>query len=263
MYDSALIIYLTKLLPVFVSPLGLTLVLSASGLLLALYGARRLAFALVAISAAGLWIASAPAFADWALGALERQYPPQPVEALAPHDVAIVLGGALAAPVPPRVTVDLVSTSDRVLQAARLYRAGKVGRILVTGGNLPWETKSKPEAELIKELLVEWGVPPSAIETAGASRNTYENALEIRDMFAQRRFASALLVTSASHMPRALAVFRHAGVPVDPATTDIVVVRRGVWTLLQCLPDAAALQRTTEAMRERIGVIVYHARGYL
>jgi uncharacterized SAM-binding protein YcdF (DUF218 family) len=94
-------------------------------------------------------------------------------------EVAIVLGGAVGQPLPPRVEAGLSETSDRVLHAARLYKAGKIKRILVTAGNIPWVSSVKPEAELIKDLLVEWGVPSEAIERASQSRNTHENALEL------------------------------------------------------------------------------------
>lgn len=257
------VLFLTKLLPVFVYPLGLALLVILSGVCLGLFGARRLAFVMIGAAAAGLWIAATPIVSEWALGALERQNPPIAISDMNRADLAIVLGGALGGPAPPRLTVDLGEASDRVLHAARLFRAGKVGRVLVTGGNLPWSPAHRPEAELIRDLLVEWGVPLSAIEIAGASRNTYENALEIRALYEREPFASAFLVTSAAHMPRALAVFRRAGLPVTPATTDIEVVAPGPWTILRLLPDAGALRLTTAALREWIGAVAYHARGYI
>lgn len=261
--DSGLVLFLTKLLPVFVYPLGLGLALIILGGLCAWLGRRRIATVLITLSVAGLWVASTPAFSEWVLGAIERTYPPQPISELPAADVAIVLGGAVARPLPPRVTSDLMSTGDRVLHAARLFRAGKVRRILVTGGNVPWDPGQTPEASLMRALLIEWGVPAAAIATAGQSRNTYENALEIRDMRAQFPFSSALLVTSASHMPRAMAVFRRAGLPVTAATTDVEVVAGVPWTPLRWLPSADGLVLTTRALKEHIGTLAYRARGYL
>lgn len=82
-------------------------------------------------------------------------------------------------------------------------------------------------------------------------------------MRARQPFGSALLVTSAAHMPRAMAVFLHFGIPVTAATTDIEVVTPGPWTPLRWLPNADALVRTTVAVREWIGFWAYRARGYL
>jgi vancomycin permeability regulator SanA len=85
-------------------------------------------------------------------------------------DVAIVLGGSIGQPLPPRITPDLSEAADRVLDAARLFRAGKVDWILVSGGNLPWQAGVKPEVQLVSDLLVEFGVRPDAIVQDGSIR---------------------------------------------------------------------------------------------
>jgi uncharacterized SAM-binding protein YcdF (DUF218 family) len=261
--DSPAVLFLTKLLPGFVLPLGLGLLLLALGAVAERTRFRRSGTAAKCAAFGLLWITSTPAFADWAYASLEGQYPPQTIAGTPRADVAILLGGAVAQPTSPRVAADLVASSDRVLHAARLWRAGKVERILVTGGNLRWLPAVKPEAELIRDLLVEWGVPADVIDFAGESRNTFENAREIVALRDKAGFRSALLVTSAAHMPRALAVFRKAGLPVTPATTDVEVVSGGEWTIQRWLPDAGALAVTSSAAREWIGFWAYRARGYL
>ena len=102
-----------------------------------------------------------------------------------------------------------------------------------------------------------------AIEIATASRNTYENALEIQRMWKARGFKSALLVTSATHMPRAMAVFRRAGIPVIASTTDVLAVDGDQVELLKWLPDASALLMTTNATKEWMGFLTYKVRGNL
>lgn len=261
--DSSVTLFLTKLLPVFVYPLGLAIALVILAGLFGRWGRRRLATLLVALSTMGLWMTSTPAFSDWLLGGLESVHPPRAIADLPEADVAIVLGGAVSGAVRPRVTSDLMSSADRVLHAVRLYRAGKAKRILVAGGNVPWDPGQIPEAQLIRDLLVEWGVPAGAIAVGGESRNTYENALEIRAMRAQTPFASALLVTSAFHMPRAMAVFERAGLSVIAASTDVEVVAAAPWTPLRWLPNADALAVTTRALKERLGFLAYRLRGYL
>ena len=141
----------------------------------------------------------------------------------------------------------LTLLSAHTSSGARLYKAGKVKRILVTAGNTPWLPAVKPEAELIKELLVEWGVPEEAIEIAGGSSNTYENALEIQEMRKRNGFQSALLVTSAVHMPRSMAIFRRAGIPVIASTADVQII--DIAYPFAVLPDAYALLATTNAIK--------------
>ena len=161
-------------------------------------------------------------------------------------DVAILLGGA----------------SGRIRHAVRLYEAGKVKRVFVTAGNLPWRPAVKPEAERIKDLLIEWGVPAEAIIIAAASRNTYENALEAKQLWAAENLKTALLVTSAGHMPRAMAEFRRAGVPVIASTALVVVTGEGHTSILVWLPDARSLSVTTEASKEWMGYLRYRLRQY-
>ena len=124
----------------------------------------------------------------------------------------------------------------------------------------PWLSAAKPEAELIKDLLVEWDVPAAAIELASGSRNTYENAAEIQDIWQRNGFKSALLVTSAAHMPRAMATFRRLGLPVIASTADVRVVEGE--DLFALLPDSGALIATTNAIKEWIGLFVYRLRGW-
>lgn len=253
-------IFISKLLPVFVYPLGVASLLAVLALVV-LRRWRGTARALLVLALAVLWVASAPAFSQWLLWQLEGQNPAVPLDALPPASVAIVLGGAIGQPIPPRAEPDLLESVDRVVDAARLYRAGKVGAVLVTAGNLPWQTSALPEAELIAALLEELGVPRSAITVETASRNTFENAANVIDLFREKGWTDGLLVTSAFHMPRALAVFRRAGVPVTPAVSDVRTHFPFIESPLDLLPDASALSKTTDAMKELVGLLVYRLQG--
>ncbi|MEZ5935905.1 MAG: YdcF family protein [Alphaproteobacteria bacterium] len=262
MTDSSAVLFLTKLAPVFLYPIGLVILLTIAGMIVIPFR-RRPGLFLLALAAAWLWVASMPAFAAFAVATLERQYPPVAAEAAPKADVAIVLTGGIGPAAAPRTDPDLKDESDRVLHAARLYRAGRVGRILVTGGFLPWVPQGRPEAELTRSLLVDWGIPAEAVAIAGESRNTYENALEIEAMRREAPFDTALLVTSAYHMPRAMAVFRKAGLPVTAAATDIIALDDVPATPLRWLPSASALAVTTLTIREWLGYAAYRLRGYL
>src|SRR5262249_43177615 len=113
------------------------------------------------------------------------------------------------------------------------------------------------------ELLQTYGVPPDLIIVEGNSRNTHENAINTAAIWRERHFHSGLLVTSATHMPRALASFRKADLDVVPWPADF----RGhsyplVATVFDLLPDAGALEKTTSAIKEWVGLAVYRLRGW-
>jgi uncharacterized SAM-binding protein YcdF (DUF218 family) len=176
--------------------------------------------------------------------------------------VIVVLGGFIGQPVPPRLDPDFSDAVDRVITALRLYRIGKAPRILISGGNLPWQASAAPEAELAADFLVELGIPRTAILVETASRNTRENALNAKKIIDEAGWKTGLLVTSGAHMPRALATFRMVGLNLTPAATDIRSRLSLVESPLDFLPDAAALAMTTAAVKEWIGLAVYRYRGW-
>jgi len=255
-------LYLSKLIPLFIYPLGFALVLSilAAGILGISAGLARL---LLLVAVTVLWGASTPIFSDYLCLTLEGRYPPVAVEETPTADAIVVLGGGVTGPAPPRISLDLSDGADRVLHGARLYRAGKAPVVLVTGGAIPWLGSDLPEAATMQSLLEEWGVPRTSIISEADSRNTYENAVLSKQLLMERGLQRVLLVTSALHMPRALATFRSAGIDAVPATTDYTVTYRDWRTVIDFLPDAKALSRTTDAIREYVGYAYYRWKGWI
>jgi uncharacterized SAM-binding protein YcdF (DUF218 family) len=115
----------------------------------------------------------------------------------------------------------------------------------------------------MQSLLEEWGVPGEAILLEGASRNTHENAVLSRPLLVEHGLQRVLLVTSAMHMPRALATFESAGIDAIPAATDYPVILRDRRSLMDFLPQALALSRTTDAIKEYVGYAYYRSRGWI
>ena len=224
-----------------------------------LYRSRVRARALrasIAVAVIFLWLASAPAFAGLLTVILEYQNPPVPIATISPKDVLIVLGGGLAR------GAHTGPAGDRVIQAAFLWRAGKAQTIIVTSGNLPWARASGTDANFAAGLLKAWGVPPDSIILERNSRNTHENAINTAAIWRERRFRSGLLVTSATHMPRALASFRKVGLDVTPWPADFRTFGYPPDSVFDFLPDAAALEMTTIAIKEWLGLVIYRLRGW-
>jgi uncharacterized SAM-binding protein YcdF (DUF218 family) len=256
-------IYLEKLLPVFVFPLGLALALCLTALGLSVTHRHRAARILLAIVAVGLWIASMPAFAGLITATLEEQHPAIAVAAAPVADVIVVLGGGIASSGDREFAeATLGKAADRLGQAYALWRAGKGKVILISGGNLPWDNLEKPEAELAAGILEEVGVPPEDIIIEGASRNTHENAVNTAALWREKGFRTGFLVTSAAHMPRALATFHAAGLDLMPWPAAFQIQGPLVQNLFDLLPDATALAMTSSSTKEWLGLIVYRLQGW-
>jgi hypothetical protein len=120
-----------------------------------LWLSARLARLLLFVGVIVMWVASTPIVADYMGLRLESWYPPVAVEATPAADAIVVLGGGVEGPAPPRITVELSDAADRVLHAARLYRAGKAPVVLLSGRAIPWLASDVPEAEAMQSLLEE------------------------------------------------------------------------------------------------------------
>lgn len=206
-----------------------------------------------------LYLCSTAWFADLLMGGLEDAYPPKALSVTPRADAIVVLGGATRGDMHLGSFGDLNQQADRIVHALRLYRAGKAPLILLSGGADP---ASRPEAELMYEHLALMGVEPRALLRERESRDTRENALYSAILLRGRGVQSILLVTSGFHMRRSVPLFEAQGFEVIPAPTDFQRLV-GVPTVPRWLPTADDLTRSTYAIREWVGYLVYRWRGWL
>jgi uncharacterized SAM-binding protein YcdF (DUF218 family) len=164
----------------------------------------------------------------------------------------------------------VTDSGDRILHAAKLYREGKAPRLILSGGRIEWSGAGRAESADMAELLVFMGVPEAAMLQDATSLNTRQNAVNVQKIVKQEQIQGPLLlVTSAFHMPRSIAIFRKLGLDVIPAPTDFLVAsgdaRRSAAQarLLSLLPDAENLLYTTKAIKEYVGMMVYWLKGWM
>jgi len=255
-------IYFTKILSQFIYPLNLSLLLGIFAGFLWLGQRRRLGNICIIISIGWLWLCATPGFSDALRTSLEQIYPPKPIQMLPQADAILVLGGCVEPASSPRLTLNLLASADRVWYAAQLYKAGKAPWIVVTGGQAPWLGMKISEADAMSKFLNDLGIPDSAILRETKSLNTYQNAVLSKPILEANNIQSVLLVTSALHIPRALAIFQTAKITTFPAPTDFEIVTHPN-TLLRWLPDVVALEGSTRAIKEYLGFKVYQMRGWI
>lgn len=252
-----------KLLTPLISPLGLSLLLWLAGLLLSWRGQRAWGRGCNAAGCLLLVILGSPLVGERLLHSLEAEYPLVQVADSPSAEAIVVLGGFTQPPIPPRLTIDVDEGFDRLLQGMRLWRAGKAPLLVFSGGAIPYLSGSQmTEAASLCSLALEYGVARQSILLEEGSRNTHENAVFTAELLRQRGLRRILLVTSASHMPRSVAVFRKQGLEIIPSPTDVQVVPRPI-TLLQLLPNLQALAYSSTAIKEWVGMQTYRLRGWI
>lgn len=262
-------VFLSKFLPLFVYPTGLAALL----ILAALAAGRkpRLRTGLLAAVFLLLLISSNRWFSYALARSLEWQY--LPMAEVPQAEVIVVLGGGTESGQYPRPMTEVNSAGDRVLYAASLYKQGKAPIILLSGGNITWlEGRSTTPAQEMADLMQLMNIPPEALWLQSASENTHDDAELSAAMLKENGVQQVLLVTSAIHMPRAMALFRHAGIQAIPAPVDFTVTQAGLDNLakltpqsllINLLPNSSSLGLTTNATKEYLGLLVYWLRGWL
>ena len=255
-------IYLSKILPLMVLPIGIVIELLLMALLLLWWGKRKSAGFFMVAAMSVLWCCSMPIVANTVLGKLEQRYPALALNDVPASDCIVLLGGAIEPIRPPRVDVNLLDSVDRISKTVSLYRAGKAGMVIISGGNQPWMPQLKSEAEETRTLLMDWGIPASAIVLEETSRNTRENAVNTKPLLEKLECKLPLLVTSAAHMPRSVATFAKLEVDVYPVSADVRAISSIDLTILDFIPHTGALAMTTNAIREWLGQTIYRLRGW-
>jgi uncharacterized SAM-binding protein YcdF (DUF218 family) len=226
-------------------------------LMLRLVGWRRLAVVPFGLALVQILVLSFPPVA----GMLNRQLEEKARKLVAGnrpccYDAIVVLGGSIAPAAPPyTMEPELNDASDRIWQAARMFKAGAAPRIIVTGGSFV-EQQGGPattEAEAMRRFLVDLGVPSDAIVSEGKALNTIENIRNVRELVKEGRVA---IVTSAFHVPRAARLARQGGLDfaifgVDWSVPDDAIAWWEAW-----LPSVTALGEANLAIKELVALTV-------
>jgi uncharacterized SAM-binding protein YcdF (DUF218 family) len=171
-----------------------------------------------------------------------------------------VLGGAVEQDLTEaRGIPSLNGAAERMTEPVALMRRYPEARLVFTGGQGALLHGGLTEADVARQLWTGMGVPPERVFFETASRNTHENAVLARALAKPRPGETWLLITSASHMPRSMGVFRQAGWTVVPWPVNY---RTGsginVW-LNASLP--ARLGEFEWSTREWIGMVAYWLMG--
>jgi uncharacterized SAM-binding protein YcdF (DUF218 family) len=198
---------------------------------------------------------------DMLIRQLEQTYPEMAPQADASaYDGVIVLGGALDSGMVARDHAQPVvnDAAERMTAASALARKYPQMPMVFTGGEGEFFGTGPSEAQRAKAFFDAMGLPPGRFLYEDQSRNTYENALFSATMSGVDKKKRWLLITSAWHMPRAMATFEKAGWNVTAYPVDFRTGLDTPWTRYSLAQGA---ERWQMVLREWIGIAAYRITG--
>jgi len=245
-------------LDLFLPPSGL-LVLMVGGLLLMRWkrsAGRVLLFAGIAL----LYLLSIDPLSNMLLRPLERYAPPLRVVPAGYDAIVVLAGGASSVTWAGLATQPSPTSLERVVHGVRLARGATMLPLVITGGSGDPSRPGISEGEAMAEVAFSLGLPKRRVMTEKKSRNTLENARYVRNKLGGEK--SIILVTSASHMKRATAMFERAEFDVLPApcgyrSSELTISIRSF------IPSASSLDDSSIALYEYAALLWYRVRGKL
>lgn len=252
--------YLSKIVWLFLQPLSLSAILIGAGLIALLFAWRRMGALAILLGLLVILLSAWTSLGALLLHPLEDRFA-RPAEL--PRDLAgiIVLGGGFEGSVnAARGGYELNSAGDRFVETAVLALQLPEARVVVTGGSGALMLSGEPDGDIAPRLLEALGVSRDRMVLENRSRNTQENAQFTRELLQPDSTQRWLLVTSAFHMPRSMALFRKAGFEVIAWPVDY---RTAGTEPLGFARDNAidSLENTTLAVREWLGLAAYWMTG--
>jgi uncharacterized SAM-binding protein YcdF (DUF218 family) len=212
----------------------------------------------------GYWLAATPLGAGLLLRGLSTGTPRiESREAARGADAVVVLGGgAQSFSVGGLVATELNGTARlRAMEGARVFKAIDARLVIASAGAPDGSQLLQPESEALTGTLVAMGVPAAAIVQESVSKTTRDQAVLVGPMLRAHDVGRFVLVTSPSHMRRALAAFRAEGLDPVPSVSPIRSDHRHRPWLLQ--PDADSLLLTDQAVYEYAATVYYWWSGWL
>ena len=238
--------FLKKLITALIMPLPGCLILLGLGVVLWSRGRKRLGRWMVLGAVALLYLTSLYPVSNALIRAVESDAPPFPGDSVG---YVVVLGGGHSSdpsvPLSGRLSTRSVY---RLTEGMAIATAQPWARLVLSGYG---GADPVPNARMYHDVAVALGFPSARMLMEPRPRDTAEEAELLEPLLRGQRFA---LVTSASHMDRALALFRARGLdPIPAPTGHMGSDAAGAFTLLDFFPDGPSLLTTQVAWYEFLG----------
>lgn len=202
--------------------------------------------AFVALIALSLITLSSPPVSNAFVRTLESRYPPLETPPASTSAIAVLGYGHIEGPQRAASSVLVAGALSRLTEAARLWHLSPGSQLVVSGGKM-WNQGSLTHAQAMANAAIELGVEQDKIKQLSTAKDTAEEAQLMRNLGSKGRL---VVVTSATHMPRAIGLFRRQGIRAVPAPTDYLAAPAPWWRF-----SATYLNNADRALHEYVGMV--------
>jgi len=211
-----------------------------------------------------LWLIGGTPLSDDLLTSLEMPYARFEADKLEHADAVVLLGGSSVPSRREAAGMHLNRKANRTLMALYLMREGKADTLVIGGGKKRHRGKVLPLSENARDWFQHGNFFTNEIVALPVCGNTRDEAIATKALVKEREWERVLLITSASHMTRAAAVFRSQGVEVTEAPcafqTGVSLMGMQRWFII---PRTAKFVAWDDYLHEVIGWYYYRLRGWI
>lgn len=251
---------LAQYLAQLIIPINLMVALLLLATLLLIIKRRKFALCFAAFGLGWALFWSLPISSMWLGGHLENQYDYLAAQHMPTADAIVVLGGHTANNKVNWFDSNSSLTRSRIQRGAELYQAQRAPLILVSGAALDRGTS---EAQLMARYLRQQHIDENAIALEEHSFTTKENAIFSAKILQEKGWHRILLVTSALHMPRAVAAFEKENLEVIAAPVAPQITPKDTNWLALWQPNLQVMNASRSIIKEYAGLFVYWIRSWI
>lgn len=252
--------FLKKLISSFLMPLPVCLGIIIIGLVFLWFTKRQKIGKILATAGTALiFIMSTGMVSDMINSPLDQAHPVYKADKNKPVKFVVVLsGGAGFKDGIPMNTSSSYVTLSRLMEGLRVYKCNQGSKIILTGGPV---CSIVPFSVIEACFLVQLGIPKDDIILDTKSFDTSEEALNAKKIVKDESF---VLVTSSTHMPRALKLFQKQGMNPTPAPTGFRIISSDLsFSAFIPIPNSDDLRAIDAALHEYLGTLWSKMRGQL
>ncbi len=250
----------SKVLEFFFAPSHLLIFCVLVGAILAFTRFRRFGAWLTLVSAILLASIGFGPIGSFLVGPLEARFP-ELRDNMEPPDGIVVLGGSVDEELSAeRGHVVFTEAAQRLTAPIELKRRFPKARLVFTGGSGRLVGSGATEAEAVRRFWRAVGIDQGDVLYEDRSRNTIENAEFTQALVQPKSGERWLLVTSASHMPRSIGIFRKIGFPVIAYPVDFHTTGE-IWRPRIPHSTSRGIGLTDLAAHEWIGLLINRITG--